>query len=240
MKNKLAYIKIILMCACFAFLAGFTHNRHKVKKIESIHIDYHQTQQIYIDESSVNKLLIQNEEQVKNLSIENLDLNLIETQVEAHPMVENAEVFLDIDRTFHVMIKQPIPLARVVGMDQYYIDSKGEKMPLSEHYSARVPIVRDLSEKNIQFAYQLIKYINQDLFLKQHITQIDAYPDAQFGLSMRNQDFKIFVGKAEELNLKFMNFKAFYVKAQKDTLLKRYKRINLQYGNQVVCEKFES
>ena len=113
-------------------------------------------------------------------------------------------------------------------------------MPLSEHYSARVPIVLGLNENDIPSVYKLINHVQGDLFLKQNITQIRAYPEGQFGLSFRNQNFKIFIGKAEQLNQKFMNFKAFYVKAEKDTLLNNYKRIDLQYGNQVVCEKFES
>ena len=228
------------MLACFAFLAGFTHIRHKTKSIESVQIHYQQDKEIYIDETSVNKLLIQNKEQIKDLPVERLDLNLVETQVEAHPMVENAEVYLNIDRTLHAIIKQRKPLARVIGGEQYYIDSKGEKMPLSEHYSARVPIVLGLNKKDIASGYKLIKHVQEDLFLKQNITQIRAYPEGQFGLSFRNHNFKIFIGKAEQLNQKFMNFKAFYVKAEKDTLLNNYKRIDLQYGNQVVCEKFES
>ncbi len=228
------------MLACFMFLAGFTHNRNKLKTIKSVEIHYHQNKEIYIDSASVNKLLIQNEKQVKNLLSENLDLNLVETRVEAHPMIENAEIFLNIDRTLHALIKQREPIARVISNNQYYIDSQGNKMPLSKNYSARVPIVWGLNEKNIPLAYKLINQIHQDLFLKQNITQIRAYPENQFSLTFRNQNFEIFIGKVDQLNQKFMNFKAFYIKAKKDKLLKNYKRIDLQYGNQVVCEKLES
>ena len=228
------------MLACFAFLASFSHNRHKIKKVKNIDIEYQQDKEIYIDRATVNKLLIQNKKQVKDIPLEHLDLNLIETQVEANPMVESAEVFINIDRTLNAVIKQRKPLARVIGSQQYYIDSKGKKMPLSEHYSARVPIVWGLTEKDMASAYKLIEFIQQDLFLKQNITQIRTYPKSQFGLNFRHQKFKIFIGKVEQLEQKFMNFKAFYIKAEKDKLLKNYKRIDLQYGKQVVCEKFES
>jgi len=228
------------MIAGFIFLAGFTHKRHKAKKIESILIDYAQNEQIFIDEATVNKLLIQNKIPVKNISLEKLDLNAIEKQVESHPMVEKAEVYVDIQRNLHTDIRQRKPLARVLGEEQFYIDSKGVKMPLSEHYSARVPIVTGLKENEIESAYKLITHINKDLFLKQNITQIKSYSEGRFGLKLRNQKFQIFVGKVEKLDHKFMNFKAFYIKAKKDSLLHQYKRIDLQYGNQVVCEKIES
>jgi len=228
------------MIAGFIFLAGFTHKRHKAKKIESILIDYAQNEQIFIDEATVNKLLIQNKVPAKNISLDKLDLNLIEQHLEAHPMVENAEVYIDIQRNLHADIKQRRPLARVLGSEQFYIDSKGVKMPLSEHYSARVPVVTGLDDNAISSAFKLIKHIKKDAFLDQNITQIKSYSNGRFGLRLRHHYFKIFVGKAEKLDQKFMNFKAFYVKAKKDSLLHQYKRIDLQYGNQVVCEKIES
>lgn len=228
------------MVAGFIFLAGFSHKRHQSRKIEAIDVKYVQNQQIFIDEATVNKLLIQNKVPVKNIPIDKLDLNLIEKQVESHPMVENAEVYVDIQSHLHADIRQRKPLARVLGKDQYYIDSKGVKMPLSEHYSARVPIVTGLKDENIDLAFKLLEHINQDLFLKQNVTQIKSYADGRFGLRMRHHKFKIFVGKTEMLDQKFLNFKAFYVKAKKDSLLQNYKRIDLQYGNQVVCEKIES
>lgn len=228
------------MIGGFIFLAGFTHKRHVSKKIESIEISYVQNEQLFLDEITVNKLLIQNKVPVKNINLEKLDLNLIEKQVEAHPMVENAEVYVDIQRNLHADIRQRRPLARVLGSEQFYIDSKGVKMPLSENYSARVPIITGLNDNEISSAFILIKHINEDLFLKQNITQIKNYSNGRFGLRLRNQNFKIFIGKAEKLDQKFMNFKAFYVKAKKDSLLHQYKRIDLQYGNQVVCEKIES
>lgn len=240
MKNKLNLIKVLVMIAGFIFLAGFTHKRHQSKKIETIMVNYGQNEQIFIDETTVNKLLIQNKVPVKNINLEKLDLNSIEKQVEAHPMVENAEVYVDIQRNLHADITQRRPLARVLGVEDFYIDSKGVKMPLSENYSARVPVVTGLDNEDISSAFQLIKHINEDLFLKQNITQIKSYSDGRFGLRLRNHKFKIFVGKAEKLDQKFMNFKAFYIKAEKDSLLHQYKRVDLQYGNQVVCEKIES
>jgi cell division protein FtsQ len=240
MKNKLNLIKVLVMITAFVLLAGFAHMRHQESKIESIEIGYAQNEHIFINEMTVNKLLIQNKIPVKNINVEKLDLNSIEKQVESHPMVENAEVYVDIQGNLHADISQRKPLARVLGDEQYYIDSKGIKMPLSEHYSARVPIVTGLNENDIDSAFKIIKHINEDLFLKQNITQIKSYPNGRFGLRMRNQKFKIFVGKAELLNQKFLNFKAFYIKAKKDSLLHHYKRIDLQYGNQVVCEKTES
>ncbi|MGX1023173.1 cell division protein FtsQ/DivIB [Flavobacterium sp. CS20] len=240
MKNNWIYIKISLMLILMVFLVSFTNHRHSSMNIKAINITYQQENQLFVDKKTVNKLLIQNKKHVEKLSLEHLDLNIVETQLEAHPMIENAEVFLNIDGTLYTEITQRKPIARVISSEQYYIDSNGKKMPLSPNYSARVPIIWGIKDQQISDVFKLLKYIQHDLFLKQNVTEIRTYPNAQFGLNFRQQNFKIFIGKIDNLNKKFMNFKAFYVKAKKDKLLDKYKRIDLQYGNQVVCEKIES
>jgi len=239
MKHKLKYIKVILILLCFVFLAAFTNKRHAKRTVKSVEINYTDENQMFIDKSSVNKLLIQNKKHVKNQSLENLDLNEVEKRVEKHAMVANAEVFLTIDGQLYIDIDQRKPIARVVGMNEYYIDSKGETMPLSENYSARVPIIFGMNENQIGKTYELLNHINKDLFLKGNVTQITVYPSSTFGLTLRESDFNVFIGNVDKLEQKFMNLKAFYVKAKKDKLIEKYKRIDLQYGNQVVCEKFE-
>jgi cell division protein FtsQ len=240
MNNKLAYIKVLLMVIGFVALASFTFNRHKSRALVSVDIKFHQDEQLFIDKTSVNKLLIQNDEAVKKVPLELLDLNFVEKQLEAHPMIENAEVYIDLESRLHADIKQRKPIARVIGEDDFYIDTHGEIMPLSENYSARVPIILGLNKKEVKSAFQLIKHIREDLFFNHQTTLIKTNSKGLYGLKLRNHDFDVFVGKAENLEQKFMNFKAFYVKAKKDSLLGRYKRIDLQYGNQVVCKKIES
>ena len=45
------------------------------------------------------------------------------------------------------------------------------------------------------------------------------------------------LGKIENLEQKIKNFKAFYKKAMKDKKLNAYRRVSLQFDNQVVCTK---
>ena len=224
----------------FIALASFSYNRHISRNITAIDISFHQEKQLFIEKTAVNKLLIQNDEPVKKMDLEHLDLNLVEKQLESHPMIENAEVYIDLESRLHADIKQREPLARVIGKDDFYIDSQGKIMPLSEFYSARVPIILGLSKKDTLSAFQLIKQINKDLFFSQQTTLIKSHKKNLYSLRLRNHDFEVFVGKAENLEQKFMNFKAFYVKAKKDSLLGKYKSVDLQYGKQVVCKKIES
>ena len=238
MRNKLNILKVVVRISVFVVLVSFTYHRHKNKAVNAIQINYLSSNEHFIDTAAVNKLLIQNKKHVKNMVIDELDLNLIENRLESHPMVENAEVYLNLNNNLSVDISQPQPIGRVIGKEQYYIDIKGKEMPLSKNYSARVPVVFNLKKGLIPEAHKLLKFIKEDPFLNQRIIQIKGYPNKEFSVKMRNLDFEIFVGNTENLNQKFFNFKAFYVKAEKDTLFNKYKTVKLQYGNQVVCEKY--
>lgn len=53
----------------------------------------------------------------------------------------------------------------------------------------------------------------------------------------REYDYDINFGKPILIDKKFKNYKAFYQYASKDSLLGKYKTINLIFTQQVVCSK---
>lgn len=186
----------------------------------------------------VNKLLIQNQQAVECMPKDILDLNVLEAKISSHPMIENAEVYLTVNGEVRVEVKQRTPLARVISEPSFYIDSQGEMMPLSSEYSARVVVVHGhVDTTNLQAVHQLLEYITHDDFLKLYVTEIIIDEQQQFSLFLRTYDFEVVLGTLENLNKKMNNLKAFYHKAKNDKLLQTYKKVNLQFDQQVVCTK---
>lgn len=218
-------------------LYGFAEHRNRAREIGKLEISFLKDENLYVTEEAVNKLLIQNELGVKELTKESLDLNKVETLLNSHDMIENAEVYLDLKGKLYARILQRKPLGRVVGNSSFYLDKNGEIMPLSPFYSARVPLLFGFTGGNMAEVYPLVRYIRNDNFLTQHITGVHRLYGGDFALEMRKLGFSVFFGKAENLDLKFNNFKAFYKKAQKDKKLDAYTKVDLQFGNQVVCTK---
>ena len=110
-------------------------------------------------------------------------------------------------------------------------------MPLSQFYSARVPLMFGFDGSNVTRAYPIISYIKDDEFLSRHVTGINRLKGDKYSLELRKQDFTLYFGDSSNVALKFNNFKAFYKKAQKENKLDTYKKVNLQFGDQVVCTK---
>jgi len=237
MKINFNYIKAILVLSAVIFLYGFAEKRNNARKLSHVEVQFIQFENLYVTEETVNKLLILNEITVTSVDKETLDLNRVEKVLNNHPMIENAEVFLTIGGVLKTKISQRRPIGRIFGNKAYYVDRRGTKMPLSPYYTARVPILIGVAEKDINEVYPLLKYINEDQFLTEHITSITRLNKGVYQLEVRQMNFNLFFGKIERIGDKFNNFKAFYKKAMKDDLLNTYKMVDLQFGNQVVCTK---
>ncbi|MDG1374646.1 MAG: cell division protein FtsQ/DivIB [Flavobacteriaceae bacterium] len=193
---------------------------------------------VYITTEMVNKLLIQNQEQLYNLPKDNLDLKEMEFLLESDDMIKSAQVYLTVNGEVRAKIEQKQPIARVYSNATFYIDEDGFWMPLSPQHSARVPLVTGVVEKeDLETVYTMALKVYRDSFLKTYITEIHQNENKEISLKMRLFDFEILVGSLENLDQKMTNLKAFYQKAKNDNVLDIYKSVNLKFENQVVCTK---
>jgi cell division protein FtsQ len=186
----------------------------------------------------VNKLLIQNDSSVQNQAKSVIDLHRLEDEVVKNHYIEEASLFMTIDGTLHTRIKQRTPIARVItGSESYYLDSQGEEIPLSENYSARVPLITGVKQDDdLREVSLLLEKIVADDFLKKEIIGIHLNGSHECVLTVRSGDYKIEFGELNQMEQKFRKLKAFYNKTF-STDIQKYKTINIKYHNQVVGVK---
>ena len=238
MRKHWKYIEGLILLAVVLFLYAFTSIRNNDSAIRSVNIDFIGENTLYISKANVDKMLTQNHEYVQCVDKEILDLKALEIKISDNAMIESVEAYLNVKGDLHIEIEQRSPLARVVADPSYYIDQQGKTMPLSEEYSARVLLVHGVdSESYLKAVYKLLKVIDTDAFLKLYITDLMIDADQQISMRLRDCSFEVLIGNLERLDQKIKNFKAFYQKAKKDKLLKRYKTVNLKFNQQVVCIK---
>jgi len=232
------YIKAFVLLVLITFLFAFSLSRNAKRNVDNVTINFIGEDNLFITYKTVNKLLIQKEDDLKKVPKEILDLNELELAVKSNPMVKNAEVYLTVNGEIRANVKQRKPIARISTNASYYIDDEGSFMPLSSNYTARVPLVKGYVEKNkLNNIFLIAEKIFNDEFLKTHIIEIYQKQDGTILLKMRMLDFEIVVGDLYMLDKKINNLKAFYQKAKKDKSLKKYSKVNLQFENQVVCTK---
>lgn len=229
-------IKIATIVLLPIALQAFASSRSNKRTVKEIFVDHHNSD-MYITEDAIRRMILNNSQLSDRIGL--LELDKIENLLDDHQMIEKSEVFCTIDGTLNVSIKQRQPIARVSENQRfYYMDSKGEAMPLSDSFSARVPLITgNMTEKHWKNTYELVQFINNDDFLKKNITELKIRNNGEYALRMRAANFIVIWGNLDDNELKKANLKAFYKQMEKGKTLNIYKIVNLKYANQVVCTK---
>ena len=232
-------IRLILMFALVVFLFSFTSVRNKNRKLTKSMVVFVDNSSPYIKQETVNKLLIENKSDAQSIRKVKLDLNQLEKSINSNPMIEKSEVFVSIDGVLKAEVKQKTPIARIFNEEgSFYIDYQGNIMPLSDEFTARVPIISgDINNVNKDDFSKLLRFIYNDDFLKKNIIGIQITTVGSLKMQTRNFNYEILFGKSINMERKFNNYKAFFQKAVVDSSLYHYRKINLTFTQQVVCTK---
>ncbi|MDO6802529.1 hypothetical protein Q4595_08725 [Wenyingzhuangia sp. 1_MG-2023] len=238
MKKYFVYIKTVLFLIVIGIVLGFTARKNSLRKVDGIAVFFSNEDNLFLTSQMVDNLLIQNGESVRNQQKTSINLQELENLVEAHPMVSSAEVSVGVTGELEVEIKQRKPLARMFNAREVvYLDTKGLEMPLSNNYSARVPIINNtnglIQPKEV---FPLIQKIDADDFLKKLVVSVQKNNEG-FWLSTRLNHQKVLLGDLNDINKKLKKLKVFYTYMEQDSLSSTFKKIDLQYNNQVVCSK---
>jgi cell division protein FtsQ len=216
---------------------AFAHVRNSSRLVNEVTVHFTGDNNLFLTQSSVSKLLIQNQEGLTDKPKSIIDLNELEKALSSNKIIKQAEVYMSVDGEVSADIEQKRPLARVLSKN-VYIDETGGWMPLSKHYSARVPLVTgQIDTSDLGAVYTIAKCIDQDPFLKKHVTEIYQASESDFNLRLRGNEIVVELGESIELIKKFNNLKAFYQKALKEDLINNYSRLNLRFTSQVICTK---
>ncbi|PIE49590.1 MAG: hypothetical protein CSA39_01735 [Flavobacteriales bacterium] len=238
-KSVQRFFKAFGLFLAVLFLYSFAGKRNAGRTVKDIDIVFENGDNLFITYDMVNKLLIQNHNTIQSQQKERLFLNEIENTLNNNAMIENADVFVEVNGDLGVIVRQKTPIARINEKGKvYYLDRNGEKMPLSANYSARVPIVE--GQKNEQISpdlYRLCSFVFADSLLQKQIIGITQLESGKFNLKTRLGGQTIELGSLDRLDKKIKKLKVFYQKMISDEKLSSYKSINLMYDKQVVCTK---
>ena len=194
----------------------------------------------FINTEMVEEMIFSKEDSLIGKSYEDINIYLLEEFVNEHPNIKKAELYLSLDGTLSIDVKQREPLVRVFEENEsYYLDEEMNHFALSNQYSARVLQVYwdEITESRIKILDPLIDLIDSDKFLKAQITAIEFDENNELVVYPRVGGHKIILGEAKDFRNKFEKLKVFYRQGLEQVGWNRYSMINLKYHNQVVCTK---
>ena len=232
-------IRLVLMISVVIFLFSFTSHRNAMRKIKKTEVVFVGENTLFLKAEMVNKLLIEKNQDLKTINKDGLDLNKLEKSVSGHQMIQKADVFISVDGVLKAVVEQKTPVGRVFDeTGSFYIDYEGNKMPLSDNYTARVPLLSgEITAVKKEKLSEVLGMIAEDDFLKKNVIGVQVLPNGSLIMANRNYDYQIDFGRTINIERKFKNYKAFFQKAVLDSTLDQYRRINLKFTKQVVCIK---
>ena len=98
----------------------------------------------FVDKKEIKNILTANgARQLVGTRATNLNLQLMEEVLEKNIWIKNAELFIDNNQVLQVKVEERVPVARIftTGGNSFYVDEEADRLPLSESFSARVPMV---------------------------------------------------------------------------------------------------
>lgn len=136
-------ISISLLLTLLVSLIVLAEIERKSMKFNALNIDIDVSQGNYfVDEVDIESQVFAKGYQRGKESIAAIDLRILETQFDDMPSVEKSQVYTTISGDLQVDITQRLPIARFFTKTaSFYMDLDGYIMPLSEKYTAMVPVI---------------------------------------------------------------------------------------------------
>jgi len=186
---------------------------------------------------------------VANSKINELDLKAIEDKIKSTNFVSECHASKDLMGNLVIDVKQNRPLARIFrpNMQSDYLAENGLPMNLSKKYTARVPVIVGEGSYKLkgnfcledsigkQF-YNFLRFIDQDVFWKAQIAQIELDKKMQVSFYAEAGSQRIEIGKPENYEEKLTKVMTFYKEIVPVKGWGTYQRVNVAYAKQIICE----
>ncbi|MGB3802172.1 MAG: cell division protein FtsQ/DivIB [Lewinella sp.] len=186
------------------------------------------------------------------LKLSDVDVERVEEVLESQAFVGDAQAYVDADLVLNITVRQRVPLLRVIADNgqNYYIDREGVRLPLSENYTVRVPVVtgnvvpwsedyREKPDHQISHLIALGELFRQDPFLAALIEQIDINDTGEFVLAPKVGDQVVYLGRYDQelTPARLERLKIFYREGLPYEGWRKYRSFDLRYADQVVAKK---
>ncbi|OJW73502.1 MAG: hypothetical protein BGO68_03625 [Candidatus Amoebophilus sp. 36-38] len=234
----------LLLLVSSIFIAEKKYIDQPCKRI-NIHIK-NLSDQSFIKEKDILAYLAKKYE--NTLSLQQIKSKNIETIIKSHDFIRFCTVYKTWKGDLNILILPKQVIARMTCSSETdrYIDEVGGILPLSTSYAARVLLVDSeilcklkSSIRDAPYGEAILKALNlidKDPFWKAQVTHISIDNRNELTLSTQFNRHKVYLGSPDNIENKMKKLKIFY----KDILPYKgwnsYKRINLKFDNQIVCE----
>ncbi len=240
MKRKLKIIKVIFGVALLIGLISFTVIKNASRTVNKIDVAFVQpVDNYFINDESIREIINKDGKNIMKQSLREVNVKEIEQIVSESPFVDSVQVSKDINGHLRLDIKANSAVARIKTLkNEFYLTTKGGKMPLSKLNSADVILVSgDVKPNEYEDLSKFVQALKADDLLKNHIIAIQKVGQRSFNLIVNTGNYYIELGTLNNFEQKLHNLKLFYNQYIDFIGTEDYEKLSLKFVNQVVATK---
>lgn len=234
----------------FVIVAAVRKDSQSVCSGLLVHVDYADGN-YFIDEKDIKSFMNSHAFNPVGKKFNEIDLHSLEKSLNNFPYVQDAEVYSNQNGELVVQIEQKAPIVRVInnyGVN-YYLDKNLKPIPLSTKFTARVPVltgylpgIESINNKNNQKLRKdiqsLVDFLDEHFLWKALMDNVYISKNGNFECYTKLGNQNIVLGDvSEDLDEKFGKLLILYKEAFPVIGWDKYKTINLEFKDQVVCIK---
>ena len=226
---------LMLLWGSLVFVAS---QRNKAIKINELAFEISPKSDGFLTQEIVNKLLILSEDSLFTRQKDMVDLNKIELFLRNKKVIKNAEIYGSPQGKLHVRVQERKALLRVYGKEEYYLDTRAVRFPISKVFTPEVPLFfGSPNEAEQKHLVDLVGHFNADKSLARELVDL-RMEERNVVLGLRSFSFDVVWGTFSHYTTKLEKLKRFcaYMQAHPD---KSIDRIDLRYDRQVVAQHNE-
>lgn len=254
MIRKIKILTIVLLAGLLAWIAMSSAKESKKEMVSAVKFNIEDSgdEQFLLKESDlVNLLGGIFEKDFVGMTMEETDLNIIEEIIQSDPFVRDTKVYIDAKNVLHIDVMQRKAIVRLktIQGEDYYLDEEGVKLPLSIHFTPRVPVVighiepyqadwkDSLPDSRLNQVYEIANFIRKDHFLDAIFESMVVAMNGEIKMYPKLGNFYIKLNDINCIQAKFDNLKVFLQNGLNKSDWTDLEYVDLTYNKQVVVKR---
>jgi cell division protein FtsQ len=211
------------------------------KECAEVKIDIEEeTMEGFLNPGEVKRLLTQYKLYPLSQPMNRISPRRIEETLQKSPFVEKAECYKSLNGHVCIIIKQRIPVIRIMSDngDNYYLDNFGNIMPEAGYATDILIASGHINKKYAQNVLSKIaNHIISDSFWRNQIVQLNVLTNGTLEMIPRVGDHIVYLGHPAHIDNKLERLKKFYIYGLNKTGWNKYNYINVEFSNQIICKR---
>ncbi len=207
----------------------------------------------FIDQHDISDLVKAKFGRVVGETLQRIPIEQIEKALMELPYVSAAEIYVDMDGVLQISVQQREVVLRIVNRagSEYYIDTKGAKVPVTLRYVPHVLVANGnikegykkaldtIETKVVKDLVTIVEHVKGDPLWSNQIVQLYVNDAGDIEIVPRVGNQQLVLGNAVKLDEKLKRLVIFYKNILPRVGSDAYERVNVKYDGQIICERKE-